>query len=297
MSGHQYAIIGETVYFYFASNDTSGSGDDGASPLFDVREAGAAADAASLLSGTPTLLSHGDFPAGCYEVAVVATTGNGFADGDTFGVFCTLTVDSQNPSGFVGSCTLNPAPANLTEYLGTDVTGTIINVDDIGLIHSSIITSDAGLVLTLATAFPYDDWVNLPCVIKDMSAGPGGSVVRTITASNQAAETLTIDAELPFTLEDGVDEFRIFPTPAIAQALQNYSGPTRLDATTDKDEILAVVATVDTVVDSVLVDTTAIKDKTDQLAFTSGNVKSDLRKIAGSDDLGTHGDGGQKYGP
>ncbi len=108
MSGHQTATIGDTVYFWFAANDTSGSGGDGATPLYDVREAGAAAGAIPLLSGTPTLLTHANYPAGCHEIAVAATVGNGFAADDTFGVFCTLAIDSQNPSGFVGSCTLTP---------------------------------------------------------------------------------------------------------------------------------------------------------------------------------------------
>lgn len=108
MSGHQQATIGDNVYFWFASNDTSGSGGDGSTPLFDVREAGAAAGAIPLLSGTPTLLTHANYPSGAHEIAVVATVGNGFAANDTFGVFCTLLVDSQNPTGFVGSCTLTP---------------------------------------------------------------------------------------------------------------------------------------------------------------------------------------------
>ncbi len=108
MSGHQTGTINDTIYFWFAANDTSGSGGDGATPLYDVREAGAAADAIPLLSGTPTLLSHANYPAGCHEIAIAATTGNGFAADDTFAVFCTLAVDSQNPTGFVGSCTLTP---------------------------------------------------------------------------------------------------------------------------------------------------------------------------------------------
>ena len=109
MSGHQTATIADTVYFWFGANDTSGSGGDGASAYFDVREAGAAADAVPLISnGSPTLLTNAAYPAGCYEIAVAATTGNGFAANDTFGVFCTLLVDSQNPTGFVGSCTLTP---------------------------------------------------------------------------------------------------------------------------------------------------------------------------------------------
>lgn len=108
MSGHQTATLEDTVFFWFAANDTSGSGGDGATPLFDVREAGAAASAIPLLSGTPDLLSHANFPAGCYEVVVAATAANGFAADDTFAVFCTLAIDAQNPSGLVGSCTLTP---------------------------------------------------------------------------------------------------------------------------------------------------------------------------------------------
>jgi len=126
---HQHATIGDTVYFWFASNDTSGSGNDGASAVFDVREAGAASNAAPLLSGSATLLSHADYQAGCYEIAVAATVGNGFAAGDTFAVFCTLTVDSQNPSGFVGSCTLSPIIANTTQIEGADASTTIIGAD------------------------------------------------------------------------------------------------------------------------------------------------------------------------
>lgn len=108
MSGHQYEALENTVFFYFGANDTSGSGGDGATPLFDVREAGAAASAIPLLSGTPTLLTHANFPAGCYEVAVAATAANGFAEGDVFSVFATLAIDSQNPTGFIGSCKLTP---------------------------------------------------------------------------------------------------------------------------------------------------------------------------------------------
>lgn len=129
MSGHQTATIEDTVYFWFAANDTSGSGGDGATPLFDVREAGAAAGAIPLLSGTPTLLSHANYPAGCHEIAVAATVANGFAENDTFAVFCTLLVDSQNPSGFVGSCTLTPlATRAQVDGIGT-AGGAAVNTD------------------------------------------------------------------------------------------------------------------------------------------------------------------------
>jgi hypothetical protein len=115
MSIHQHAVIEETVYFWFGSNDTSGTGNDGAAAASDVRLAGAAAGAAPVLSPAPTLLSHASYPAGCYEVAVAATVVNGFASGNTYAVFCTLLVDTQNPTGFVGSFTLAPIIANITE--------------------------------------------------------------------------------------------------------------------------------------------------------------------------------------
>lgn len=115
----QYKTLADTVYFWFGANDTSGSGNDGASPACDVRLAGAAADAAPVYSPTPVLLSHASYPAGCYEVAIAATTGNGFAANNTYAVFCTLAVDSQNPTGFVGSFDLKPVEANTKQVSGT----------------------------------------------------------------------------------------------------------------------------------------------------------------------------------
>ena len=108
MAIHQHATIGDTIYFWFGSNDTSGSGNDGASAAADVRLAGGAAGDAPILSPSPTLLTHANYPAGCYEVAVAATVGNGFAAASTYAIFCTLLVDSQNPTGFIGSFTLTP---------------------------------------------------------------------------------------------------------------------------------------------------------------------------------------------
>ena len=69
---HQHKALEETVYFWFAANDTSGSGGDGATPLSDVRLAGATISDAPILSPTPALISHVNYPEGCYEVAVGA---------------------------------------------------------------------------------------------------------------------------------------------------------------------------------------------------------------------------------
>ena len=111
----QYAALDDTVYFWFASNDTKGSGGDGASPAADVRLAGAAADAAPVYSPTPVLLSHANYPAGAYEIAIAATEGNGFAINNVYAVFCTLAIDSQNPTGFVGSFDLKPVESNIIQ--------------------------------------------------------------------------------------------------------------------------------------------------------------------------------------
>lgn len=111
----QYAALDDTVYLWFAANDTSGSGGDGASPAADVRLAGAAADAAPVYSPTPVLLTHANYPAGAHEIAIVASAANGFAANNTYAVFCTLLVDSQNPTGFVGSFDLKPVESNVIQ--------------------------------------------------------------------------------------------------------------------------------------------------------------------------------------
>lgn len=240
MSGHQRATLEDTVYFWFAANDTSGSGGDGATPLFDVREAGAAAGAIPLLSGTPTLLSHANFPAGCHEIAVAATDGNGFAAGDTFAVFCTIAIDSQNPSGFVGSCTLSPVPANLTEYLGVAVTGTLITAVEVGQVYKSAITtvtSQTEFVMT--TGFSVDDaWNGCEVILVDDSSGlffPGNIW---ISDTIQDGNILHINTAFPVTVTTS-DSLLIRAGQHPRFTADAYDGPTRSELTSDTNSILA----------------------------------------------------------
>lgn len=114
----KYQNLGDSVYFWFAANDTSGSGNDGAAPVFDVRLAGDTSSAAPVYSGSATLLSHANYPPGAHEIAVPATTGNGFVAGNEYAVFCTLLVDSQNPTGFVGDFKLDAVYADIIEVGG-----------------------------------------------------------------------------------------------------------------------------------------------------------------------------------
>jgi len=92
-------VAAETVYFWFAANLTTGAAGDGATPLYDVRLAGAASSAAPTASGTPTLLTHANYTDGLHEIAIDTT---GYANGE-YAVFCTLTISTVNPAGFVGS--------------------------------------------------------------------------------------------------------------------------------------------------------------------------------------------------
>jgi hypothetical protein len=141
------ATIEDTVYFWFASNDTSGSGNDGAGAAADVRLAGAAAGAAPILSPSPTLLSHANFPAGCYEVAVAATVANGFAATNTYAVFCTLAVDSQNPTGFIGAFVLGPVISNVKQ-----ISDDAVAADNLELQYDSTGLSGATFPATQAQA-------------------------------------------------------------------------------------------------------------------------------------------------
>lgn len=130
MSIHQHATIADTVYFWFGSNDTGGSGDDGATPVYDVRLAGDGAAAIPIHSDAPTLLTHANYPPGCHEIAIPATIGNGFAANQTYAVFCTLLVDGENPTGFAGSFTLTPlakAATALSTAVWTNAKAAFVN--------------------------------------------------------------------------------------------------------------------------------------------------------------------------
>jgi len=124
---YKYAEIADTVYFWFAANDTTGTAADGATPLYDVRLAGAASDAAPTASGTPTLLSHANYSNGLHEIAIDTT---GYAAGE-YAVFCTLTVSTVNPAGFCGSFKLRTAgTAALSTNAVTIAAGAVDSIVD-----------------------------------------------------------------------------------------------------------------------------------------------------------------------
>jgi hypothetical protein len=223
----QYAAIDDVVYFWFAGNDTSGSGGDGASPASDVRLAGAATDAAPVYSPTPTLLSHPNYPAGAYEIAITASVANGFAADNTYAVFCTLAIDSQNPTGFVGSFDIGgillSASATSAQLISDNwdelLTGATHNiatsagkrVREIGAfaIHSGTAQAGNDIYLTLsATASATDGIYNRNLLV--IVGGTGAGQTRTIVDYDGSTKVALADREWRVS-PDATSEYQITP--------------------------------------------------------------------------------------
>ena len=223
----QYAAIDDIVYFWFAANTTSGSGGDGASPAADVRLAGAAADAAPVYSPTPTLLSHANYPAGAYEIAITASVANGFEADSTYAVFCTLAIDSQNPTGFVGSFDIGgvllSASATSAQLISDNwdelLTGATHNiatsagrrVREIGAyaIHSGTAQAGNSIHLTLAATASATDGIynrNLLVIV----SGTGEGQTRTIVDYDGATKIALADREWRVP-PDNTSEYQITP--------------------------------------------------------------------------------------
>ena len=155
MSQHKYAEIADTVYFWFALNTTAGEADDGATPTYVIRLAGAASDAAPTSGPTAaTLLSEGTYYAGLHEIAYDTT---GDAAGE-YAVFCTAVVSTVNPAGLCGSYTLRTAgtaalDVNVTSIANDVITPASIDEDADFVIQALSITNalDAGSVLVDGT--------------------------------------------------------------------------------------------------------------------------------------------------
>ena len=142
MSQYKYAEVADLVYFWFAANETTGTAGDGASPLFDVRLAGGAAGDAPTASGTPTLLTHANYSPGLYEIAVDTT---GYAAGE-YAVFCTLTISTVNPAGFVGSVKVRTAGASALNTHTVSIANDAITAAAIanGAIDAATFAADVG---------------------------------------------------------------------------------------------------------------------------------------------------------
>lgn len=147
MAEHKDVALGGTVYFWGAANNTSGSGADADSGDFnyDVRLAGGGAADAPIASGTGTLLTHANYPAGAYEVAI-STSGPTYVAGNEYAVYATLLVDSQNPAGFLGSFVVRAASSTLADLVAA------IAVDVAGLDGAAMRGTDSAALASAWTA-------------------------------------------------------------------------------------------------------------------------------------------------
>lgn len=195
--------LGDTVYFWFAINDSSGTGADGASQVFDVRLAGAAASAAPVLSGSATVLSHANYPNGCLEIEIDATEGNGFAISSEYAVFATAAISTQNPTGFVGSFQTE-TPGSVTAHFTdrtTDGNSTVQTLSGYYTIHTSG-TLGTG-VLTLRGGATGDDPTTFS-TLRSFSEGANsinirysGDVRFVLASSNGSTNITAIIQEIP----------------------------------------------------------------------------------------------------
>lgn len=198
MSQYKEANVGDTVYFWFAANTTAGAAGDGATPLYDVRLGGAAAGAAPTASGTPTLLTHANYTDGLHEIAVDTT---GYAAGE-YAVFCTLTISTVNPAGFVGSVKVRAAGEPL--YVGT--TPVYAVTDDGKRIAAAVDVAATGIVEEYLPGVHADSKVTTGDSTGAFSAGDISNLsaldANTVTIGESAGG---IDAQLRFSGIESVD--------------------------------------------------------------------------------------------
>jgi len=153
MSQYKDVAVGSVVYFWFAANTTAGAAGDGATPTYVVRLAGAAANAAKVASGTPTLLSHADYSDGSHEIAIDTT---GYTEGAEYAVFCSLTISTVNPNGFVGSFKVRAAASTLYDLATAiladtnELQGDLVNGGRLDLLIDAIKTKTDSLTFSEA---------------------------------------------------------------------------------------------------------------------------------------------------
>jgi hypothetical protein len=281
----EYGAIDDTFYFHFAANDTAGSGADGATPLCDVRLCGAAADAAPVYSPTPILLTHANYPAGCHEVAIVASVANGFVAGNTYAVFCTLAVDAQNPSGFVGKFKLDLQNVGSAE----SVTGAVGSVT--GAVGS--VTGAVGSVTGAVGSVAGNVGGSVASVVGAVGSVTGA--VGSIGSGGIAAASFAANAITASIIADGAIDNATFAADvgstayatniialAADKAILNYDAPT-------KAELDAGLAALNNV-SSAQVNTACDTALTDYDAPTKAELDSGLAGLTVPDAAGTAAD-------
>ena len=174
-------------------------------------------------------------------------------------------------------------------------TPTMLTSLDVGQLYEGAVTTPTFQnSFAMDTAIVSDDnWIGNICTITDITTGE--AVSRYITDVVQSNDTITVNAICPFTVAAGDIlrvESRIHPgysTSLLATASALNAVDTVVDNILSTMSTAAALVTTESIVN-------LVKAKTDQLSFTSGNVKADIRKVAGGSDIQAAGTGSQQYG-
>lgn len=290
MSQYKYAEIADTVYFWFAANETTGTAGDGADPLYDVRLAGAAADAAPTASGSPTLLSHANYGAGLYEIAIDTT---GYSAGE-YAVFCTLTISTVNPGGFVGSFKLRTAGTPALKVDTIAVAGTVQSATDLKDFADTGYDPSTHKVQGVVLADTATTLTNLPAVTADWLTAAGVKADAVAKIQNGLATPTNITAGTITTVTNLTNA----PTNGDLTATMKTSVQTAADAAvTANTKIVAIEADTNEVQaeladggrTDLLID--AIKAITDQINFTGTDVNANASVALTEGDISDIADG------
>jgi len=192
----EYAEVGDTVYFGFGLNDSSGADDADSTPVFDVREAGATASDAPTLSGNCTLLSHANYEKGAYEVGVACTSANGFVADTTYLLYVSATVNTTVYSSMIG--TIKTSPLTTARDLGQMKKTTVASVN-----------SQISIVLTAGSG-DNNAYTGCQVLFEDSDGDPSA---RHVTGYTAATKTLTFSEAPDFTIA-ATDKVTIFANRA-----------------------------------------------------------------------------------
>jgi len=175
---YKYVNLNDTVYLHFPVNNTEGSGASGVTPAVQIRRSGDVANAAPVYSATPYLLSHVSFPQGCYEVSIPATTGNGFIIGNEYNAFATISISSQNPTGYIGGFTLNPVnisqnivKSGVIDALNTVVLSTAPSGSINEKMYNLATNDELATDILNASVASYNTLQTVGKILKDLSSG------------------------------------------------------------------------------------------------------------------------------
>ena len=276
MSQYKDVAVGSTVYFWFAANTTAGAAGDGATPLYDVRLAGASASGAPTASGTPTLLTHANYTDGLHEIAIDTT---GYAAGE-YAVFCTLTISSVNPAGFCGSFVVRSASSTLYDFVSAIKTKTDnlpSDPADESSIQATLTTIAAYLdtevaaikaktdQLTFTTANKLDATIQAAGDFAQAAADKvWATAARTLTAFGFSVTVGTNSDKVGYSLSSGGIQ-AIWDALTSALSTTNSIGKLIVDNVNATISSRATQTSVDTVAGFLDTEIAAIKAKTDNL--------------------------------